>query len=331
MVPTSLNSMDPNQPASAFPPHVSDEFIVEYVGKLSMTEDLEEGSLPKNLRRHELYELRQVRLEDICFRGEGIYESLVKEYIQQPGDTAPPIVVDGVMLTPWDGFHRLNAALARGEETIWAYVGIRPRPGRQVHHDFPAHRKAWEAGEQLHALLASMVQWRRQHREGWTRPSSEDLLALASRAHPEYMTEQGSSLLGVAMETWKDAPVLFSEGGVAKLVGVLLSRGASPDRNFVTVRDSATTTPFHFALGAHHPAPTLLDPELEWPAPVWEKLRPHVDLSLPKNQIFVGDWLTKAANRPLKGASYELERAVKLAGLDKRLPRPGQAGPKPRF
>ena len=329
MVPTSLNSMDPNQPASAFPSHVSDEFVVEYVGKLSMTEDLEEGSLPKNLRRHEFYELRQVPLEDICYRGEGVHEFLVKEYTQQPGDTAPPIVVDGVMMTPWDGFHRLNAARARGEETIWAYVGIRPRPDRQFFHDFPAHRDYWTAATELHGLLATMVRWRRRHMEGWVPPKFDLLMDLAARATPEYMDEQGASLLGVAVEAWADAPSPI--GDLTPLVQRLLERGANPDRAFLTVRDPTTTTPFLFALRHHHPAPELVDPDPVLGEKVWGTFRDHVDLALPKNQAAVAQWFQLAPNRPLGPPSAELKGALLAARLEQRLPGADAPRAKPRF
>lgn len=332
MIPTSLQSIDPHQPASTFPRQVADSFIVDLVGELSMADDPEEGAVAQNLRRHAFYELRQVRLEDVCYRGEGYHESLVKDYRQMPADSAPPIVLDGVMMTPWDGFHRLNAARERGDETIWAYVGIRPRPDRKVFHDFPSLQKSWETAGQLHRLLAALVIQRNRYTPGQPYPSStpEELKALVKDATPEYMDELGASLLGVAVEAWQKAPPSLSDS-LQEIVQDLMKRGASPDRSFKRVEDQSPTTPFHLLMGQYHPAPTLLTPEDALPPDLWAMMAPYVDLSLAKNQAFLERWFSQAGDQPLAGTALEIKTRLEAQRLDTRLPPAPRATHPPRF
>ena len=48
-------------------------------------------------------------------------------YADTPFGDAPPIVIDGEDRVIIDGYHRFNAALRRGDPTIRAYVGVKPR------------------------------------------------------------------------------------------------------------------------------------------------------------------------------------------------------------
>lgn len=108
---------------------VEDDEIVQYVADMNEREDPEEGLVPYRIRRFAKFERRRLPLD--WFRPEEAEEmvsaNLVRTYQEEPAETAPPIVVDGEDHAIIDGFHRYNAALARGDRDILAYVGIDPR------------------------------------------------------------------------------------------------------------------------------------------------------------------------------------------------------------
>lgn len=312
-----------------FKDQLTDREIISYVAQVSGDEEefLEERYV-NHLKRHQIYNLRRVALEDIHFRNEGYHPSRVQEYVAMDSSKSPPVVLDGVFMLPWDGIHRLNAARARGETHVWAYVGSHPRHDRVYDLVWPALSRAWEAGDGLHKALSVLMSWRTKHIPGWSPPTAESLVEMASQAEPEYMTEQGSSLLGIAVEAWIGKPASLD---LEPVVSELLRRGASPDRTYRSAQMGWSVTPFNYLLSQHHPSPLVLDPETPLPDRSWDLFKDCVDLGLKKNQTQVRAWLEKAGDRPLQGAALHLEAALSEAGLSVGLPAPSLARFSPRF
>lgn len=121
---------------------VSSDTIMAYLVSLNPeSESLDDpGNLvPTRVDRFTHFERRQVPLAwfDASQWQESVSPSLTDTYAQEAGDSAPPIVVDGLDHAVIDGFHRLQAAKQRGDTHILAYVGTEPRPGWVPHEEHP--------------------------------------------------------------------------------------------------------------------------------------------------------------------------------------------------
>lgn len=91
-------------------------------------EDFEDGDIAHNIEAFGEYDLRRVPLSELNLDLFSSDDYLIRQYAQQPAESAPPIIVDlgeGRWGRGWviDGNHRAKAALARGEHDILAYVG----------------------------------------------------------------------------------------------------------------------------------------------------------------------------------------------------------------
>ena len=108
---------------------VSDDTIIQYIGDMNEREDYEEGEVPHRVNRFKHFERKLVALDWFREqeREEPVSASLVETYRAAEGDLAPPIVVDSEEHSIIDGFHRFQAAIARGQTHIMAYVGCEPR------------------------------------------------------------------------------------------------------------------------------------------------------------------------------------------------------------
>lgn len=292
-------------------------------------EDLEERDIV-HLRRHQLYELQRVAIEDIQ----------IQLPSKRPADKAPartslesggsPIVLDGVWMTPWYGDSQIQAAQANGETHVLAYVGRFPRLDRS-YIPSPQERQAREAANKLHSHLRTMITWRTPKDPNPVNrvPKIDYLLRLAEKAHVEFMDEGGVSLLGAAVEAFQQKPY---RDLVEPVLGCLLRRGASPDRSTRSCsKETHTYTPFQWILLEYHPSPNMLDPEHPFPEHIWKMFQPHLDLSLLKNQKIIGQWLEVVRDDPLQGAANNLQAMLHEAALKTTLPQEPSIHPKVRF
>ena len=111
-------------------PVMDDEAVVVYIEDIAPRGEPEEGfSVLQRVRRFEAFELRDVPIDwlDPSNRLSDVDPAAVDLYADTPFGDAPPIVIDGKDRVIIDGYHRFNAALRRGDPTIRAYVGVKPR------------------------------------------------------------------------------------------------------------------------------------------------------------------------------------------------------------
>lgn len=121
------------------------EAVVEYLEDLTERADPEDGFPVLHWARR-FAAFRRVEVPLAWFSPavaqEPVSASCVALYAGEDPATAPPIVVDTVDRTIMDGYHRFNAALRRGDATIVAYVGERPRADWVPWEDLPAELQA---------------------------------------------------------------------------------------------------------------------------------------------------------------------------------------------
>jgi hypothetical protein len=85
-------------------------------------EDFDEGNLIDRIYEYDVYEERNIPIENITSPWE-VDEALVDEYIKKGSENMPPIVIDSDY-DIIDGTHRFAAVKRLGLETIKAYIGV---------------------------------------------------------------------------------------------------------------------------------------------------------------------------------------------------------------
>lgn len=105
-----------------YPPKVSSDWIIHYLAEMNDRDDPYEGELPEYIQRYSRYRLTSLPLADVE-HDESHDPDLAAYYSSQPAQTAPPIIYDGKNQRIIDGFHRVKAAILRGDSHILAYVG----------------------------------------------------------------------------------------------------------------------------------------------------------------------------------------------------------------
>jgi len=113
-----------------YPPEVSSDWVIDFVADMSDREDPCEGPVPEHILEFGMYRLERLLLSQTDVRQHGYDHDLAADYAAMPTVTAPPIVFDPVDRQIIDGFHRVNAAIIRGEDWVLAYVGV---PRRDPH------------------------------------------------------------------------------------------------------------------------------------------------------------------------------------------------------
>ena len=109
----------------SFPPLATSREVSDLVRAIHANMgDFDEGDLGNRLGRFATYRLRVIPLSRIDLREFALHDPTVAEFAAM-GDGAPPIVWDPVRKSVIDGCHRANAAAARGDTGILAYVGVR--------------------------------------------------------------------------------------------------------------------------------------------------------------------------------------------------------------
>ena len=88
-------------------------------------EDLSDGDLSDRIWAYSRYYLRQVDVHSIRSDEWTVHNDMVTDYADKfsRGEIPPPIIYDPVNDSLIDGTHRLNAAIAAGEEKVIAYIG----------------------------------------------------------------------------------------------------------------------------------------------------------------------------------------------------------------
>lgn len=82
----------------------------------------------KHLDSFEKFELKKLPLDAIPSDLSGLDKTKVQQYSKQTTSAAPPIVFNATDNHILDGYHRVNAAKARGDTHIMAYVGTKLPP-----------------------------------------------------------------------------------------------------------------------------------------------------------------------------------------------------------
>jgi hypothetical protein len=100
----------------------SDEVEAMVVDIHHNKEDFDEGNLIDRIYEYDVYEERNIPIENITSPWE-VDEALVDEYVKKGSENMPPIVVDSDYDIV-DGTHRFEAAKRLGLETIKAYIGV---------------------------------------------------------------------------------------------------------------------------------------------------------------------------------------------------------------
>lgn len=109
---------------SDYPPFVSDDWVIRYVAELNDRDDPYEGPVPAHISQFPVYHLVAVGLDETDVFQYGHDTWLAQEYSLLPATSAPPIIFDKLNGEVIDGFHRVHAALLRGDVTVMAYVGV---------------------------------------------------------------------------------------------------------------------------------------------------------------------------------------------------------------
>ena len=82
----------------------------------------------KHLDSFDKFELKKLPLDTVGSDLSGLDKTKVQQYAKQTTTAAPPIVYNGTDGHILDGYHRVNAAKARGDTHIMAYVGTKNPP-----------------------------------------------------------------------------------------------------------------------------------------------------------------------------------------------------------
>lgn len=108
----------------AYPVNVSSDWIVNYVADLNDRDDPYEGDVPEHILEFDRYKLEHLPINKTDVLQHEYDADLASDYASMPVESMPPIVFDPITEEIIDGFHRVRAAMSRGELTILAYVGI---------------------------------------------------------------------------------------------------------------------------------------------------------------------------------------------------------------
>ena len=108
-----------------YPQVASSDWVICYVADLNDRDDPYEGPVPEHIAEFDEYKLVALPVSETNALEQNHDPSLASEYASLAAETAPPIVFDAVQGEIIDGFHRVHAALLRGDTTIMAYVGVR--------------------------------------------------------------------------------------------------------------------------------------------------------------------------------------------------------------
>src|SRR5262249_29398855 len=119
-------SVEPTPPTPTVPVTMSSSQILEGVKRQNPNADLEAA---RQLLGDKQYELKEVPVNNLTAPYGKVSEGKVSEYATREAGTQPPVVVNG-QGEVIDGKHRLEAAQARGDETIrvWQPVETGQQP-----------------------------------------------------------------------------------------------------------------------------------------------------------------------------------------------------------
>jgi hypothetical protein len=108
---------------SEWPQTISGDELSDYAEEWHhREEDWETGNLLNRITSFKRYALETLNLDSLNAHEWDVHDDLVNHYAGLASN-APPIIYDDVNKSIIDGTHRVNAALARGETTVPAYVG----------------------------------------------------------------------------------------------------------------------------------------------------------------------------------------------------------------
>lgn len=110
--------------ASAWPPTMTSQEIVDYITSLKPGHKMDDFLVQEILNDYKDFKLTTVKL-DMISHDYKVDESKIVDYSLRKKEDQPPIVLaqTSLDLILIDGAHRFEAALERGDEDILAYVG----------------------------------------------------------------------------------------------------------------------------------------------------------------------------------------------------------------
>ena len=100
------------------------EDVVAMIAEQNERDDPWEGPVPGHVLRYSRYRCDHVLIATCDLDGHGYDPALASDYARTPANRFPPIVMDPADGMIIEGYHRTHAALLRGEETIFALVGM---------------------------------------------------------------------------------------------------------------------------------------------------------------------------------------------------------------
>ena len=109
---------------NSYPVNVSSDWVVNYVADLNDRDDPYDGEVPDHILEFDRYKLIHLLISKTDVLHHEYDIDLASNYASMPVESSPPIVFDPIAGEIIDGFHRVRAAIIRGEPTILAYVGI---------------------------------------------------------------------------------------------------------------------------------------------------------------------------------------------------------------
>lgn len=98
--------------------------VVAMIAEQNDRDDPWEGPVPMHVLRYSRYRCAFVPIADCDLEGNSYDPELAVEYSRTPADRFPPIVFDPMDGEIVDGYHRIHAALIRGETVILSLVGM---------------------------------------------------------------------------------------------------------------------------------------------------------------------------------------------------------------
>lgn len=108
-----------------FPSEVSDDFLIQQIANEKDRDDPYEGDVPEAIARYPRWTLTHLPIATVSHAEQDYDPDVAADYARMDRHTAPPIIYDNVRGELWDGYHRLHAAILRGDTDILAYV---PKP-----------------------------------------------------------------------------------------------------------------------------------------------------------------------------------------------------------
>lgn len=103
---------------------LSADEVVAMIADQNDRDDPWEGPVPAHVLRYGSYLCASFPIAGCDLYGHGYDPGLAEEYSHTSADRFPPVVIDPEDGSVIDGYHRIHAAMLRGETDVLSLVGI---------------------------------------------------------------------------------------------------------------------------------------------------------------------------------------------------------------